>query len=52
MALKEWFLERGYFCCCLPVRFGVFLMSILTFVLAGALSFLFWFEVSGKLIQT
>jgi len=34
------------FCCCLPVRFGVFLLSILAFAGGGFLAFIGWVQLS------
>jgi len=38
--------RRPRFCCCLPVRVCVIIMSILGILLAGVLSVVCWFEVS------
>ncbi|KIJ18773.1 hypothetical protein PAXINDRAFT_129187 [Paxillus involutus ATCC 200175] len=44
--LKAWLFHSSSFCCCIPVRAGVVSMSILTFLLSGAISVIIWFEVS------
>lgn len=41
-----WIFQRPRFCCCLPVRICVIIMALLGFLLSGALSIIFWFEVS------
>lgn len=51
MGLRAYFLERKVFFCCLPVRFGAVVMSLLTLVLAGAVSFYLWFEVGSQSIS-
>ncbi len=38
--------QRPRFCCCLPVRMGVIIMSFLGIILSGLLSIVCWFEVS------
>jgi len=38
--------QRPRFCCCLPVRICVIIMSLLGILLAGVLSAVLWFEVS------
>jgi len=38
--------QRPWFCCCLPVRICVIIMSLLGILLAGVLSVVLWFEVS------
>ncbi|KAF9227421.1 hypothetical protein BS17DRAFT_764653 [Gyrodon lividus] len=43
--LKAWLFQSSSFCCCIPVRAGVVSMSILTFLLSGAISVIIWFEV-------
>ncbi|KII92578.1 hypothetical protein PLICRDRAFT_37348 [Plicaturopsis crispa FD-325 SS-3] len=45
---KEFFIGGRTFCCCLPVRLGVVLMSLFTILLAGAGSILFWFETGDS----
>jgi hypothetical protein len=47
-SFKAWFFERKFFCCCLPVRFGVIVMSFLTWLLSGGASFLLWFEATSQ----
>jgi len=38
--------QRPRFCCCLPVRICVIIMSLLGILLSGVLSVILWFEVS------
>jgi hypothetical protein len=38
--------QRPRFCCCLPVRMCVIIMSFLGILLSGLLSIVCWFEVS------
>jgi len=38
--------QRPRFCCCLPVRICVIIMSLLGIILSGLLSIVCWFEVS------
>ena len=38
--------QRPRFCCCLPVRVCVIIMSLLGILLSGMLSVVLWFEVS------
>ncbi|KAF9475777.1 hypothetical protein BDN70DRAFT_783814, partial [Pholiota conissans] len=40
------------FCCCLPVRFGVIVMSSLGCLVSGILMILLWFELSVTLYMT
>ncbi|KIJ61335.1 hypothetical protein HYDPIDRAFT_159675 [Hydnomerulius pinastri MD-312] len=40
-----WLFHSSSFCCCIPVRVGFILMTILSFLLSGALSVIIWFEV-------
>ncbi|KAF8554695.1 hypothetical protein OG21DRAFT_1030015 [Imleria badia] len=44
--LKAWLFQSSSFCCCIPVRAGFVLMSVLTFLLSGTISVIIWFEVS------
>ncbi|KAL4073987.1 hypothetical protein J3A83DRAFT_4232795 [Scleroderma citrinum] len=44
--LKERILHSNSFCCCIPVRIGFMLMTVLTFLVTGAISVIIWFEVS------
>jgi len=44
-SFKAWFFERKFFCCCLPVRFGVIVMSFVTWVFSGGASFLLWLKL-------
>ena len=34
-----------HFCCCIPVRLGVFLFSLLSFLTAGFLAAVEWYAV-------
>ncbi|PSR81137.1 hypothetical protein PHLCEN_2v6472 [Hermanssonia centrifuga] len=45
-SIKEFFIGGKRFCCCLPTRFGVIIGSLLTFLVAGALAIIIWFEVA------
>lgn len=40
------------FCCCLPVRLGVIVMSSLGCLVAGILMIILWFELSGALCSS
>jgi len=40
-----------HFCCCIPVRAGVFIFSLLSFLVAGLLSAVFWFVVHEIVIK-
>ncbi|KAF8973207.1 hypothetical protein BDZ97DRAFT_1990447 [Flammula alnicola] len=40
------------FCCCLPVRFGVIVMSSLGCLVSGVMMILLWFEISTTLYMT
>ncbi|KAI0058070.1 hypothetical protein BV25DRAFT_1310005 [Artomyces pyxidatus] len=42
-----WIFQRPKFCCCLPVRACVIIMSLLGLVLASLLSIILWFEVAS-----
>lgn len=42
--------QRPRFCCCLPVRVCVIIMSLLGILLSGMLSVVLWFEVSRACI--
>ena len=42
---RAW-LRSSSFCCCIPVRAGFVLITILTFLLSGAISIIIWFEIS------
>lgn len=44
---REWIFHGTKFCCCLPVRFGVISMSGIGILVAGFLSLILWFQVSG-----
>ena len=44
--------RRPRFCCCLPVRVCVIIMSVLGILLAGVLSVVCWFEVSRTYYET
>ncbi|KAG6330813.1 hypothetical protein ID866_8277 [Astraeus odoratus] len=44
--LKTRILYANSFCCCIPVRIGFILLTVVTFLAAGAISVLIWFEVS------
>lgn len=46
----EFFIGGKHFCCCIPNRFGVVLGSLLTFLVAGALAVIIWFEVASTSI--
>jgi len=43
---RELFFGGTKFCCCLPVRIGVIIMTVLGILFAGLLSILLWFEVA------
>ena len=43
--------RRPRFCCCLPVRICVIIMSLLGILLSGMLSVVLWFEVSRAYIS-
>ncbi|KAF8664370.1 hypothetical protein AX16_000742 [Volvariella volvacea WC 439] len=40
--------DKKKFCCCLPVRIGVIIMSAIGMLLAGLLMIVIWFEVSSN----
>lgn len=44
---RELFFGGTKFCCCLPVRVGVIIMTVLGMLFAGLLSILLWFEVAS-----
>ncbi|KAH8118968.1 hypothetical protein DFH11DRAFT_1562213 [Phellopilus nigrolimitatus] len=44
--VTDWIFRRQRFCCCLPVRLGVGVLSFLTILLAGLLMVILWFEVA------
>ncbi|KAH0827803.1 hypothetical protein J3R83DRAFT_3428 [Lanmaoa asiatica] len=46
MPVTAWLFHSNSFCCCIPVRAGFVLMSILTFLLSGTVSIIIWFEIS------
>jgi len=48
---KDYMLYSPYFCFCIPVRFGVLLMTCLSFLFSGVLSILVWFELSRASAQ-
>lgn len=45
---RDLFCGGRTFCCCLPVRVGVIIMSLLGIVVAGVLSIVLWFEVASQ----
>ncbi|TFK44764.1 hypothetical protein BDQ12DRAFT_673536 [Crucibulum laeve] len=49
---RDLFLGGSTFCCCLPVRVGVIIMTILGMFFAGILSIVLWFEVSSTIDMT
>ncbi|KAF7315608.1 DUF1746 domain-containing protein [Mycena indigotica] len=51
-SFRELFFGGTTFCCCLRVRLGVMIMSVLGMLFAGILSILLWFEVSTALNLT
>ncbi|KAJ7072260.1 hypothetical protein C8F01DRAFT_1103157 [Mycena amicta] len=44
---RDLFFGGNTFCCCLRVRLGVLIMTVLGMLFAGILSILLWFEVSS-----
>ncbi|KAJ8503130.1 hypothetical protein ONZ45_g11122 [Pleurotus djamor] len=44
---RDLFFGGKTFCCCIPVRIGVLIMSFLGMLLAGILSILLWFQVAS-----
>ncbi|KAJ7497368.1 hypothetical protein FB451DRAFT_229139 [Mycena latifolia] len=48
---RELFFGGTTFCCCLRVRVGVIIMSVLGMLFAGLLSILLWFEVASQLLH-
>ncbi|KAL4268923.1 hypothetical protein AB1N83_002073 [Pleurotus pulmonarius] len=44
---RDLFFGGTTFCCCLPVRVGVLIMSFLGMLLSGILSIILWFEVAS-----
>lgn len=49
---RELFCGGKTFCCCLPVRMGVIIMSFLGIIFGGVLSIVLWFEVSSTVDMT
>ncbi|KAI0342084.1 hypothetical protein BDW22DRAFT_1308533, partial [Trametopsis cervina] len=47
-AAKELVFGGKRFCCCIPTRFGVIAGSLLTFIVAGVLAVILWFEVATQ----
>jgi hypothetical protein len=47
MGFLRWYFLSKTFCCCLPVRAGVIVMSFLSILVAGILSLLIWYEVAS-----
>ncbi len=45
---RDLFFGGTTFCCCLPVRVGVLIMSFLGMLLSGILSIILWFEVASE----
>ncbi|KAH7927132.1 hypothetical protein BV22DRAFT_1118441 [Leucogyrophana mollusca] len=45
-SLRGWVFHSKSFCCCIPVRFGFVLLTLMSFLLGGALAALIWFELS------
>ncbi|KAK0226197.1 hypothetical protein IW262DRAFT_1294438 [Armillaria fumosa] len=43
---RELFFGGTQFCCCLPVRAGVIIMSLLGIILSGILTIVLWYEVA------
>ena len=43
----DWIFRRQKFCCCLPVRLGAALLSLLSLLLVGVLTVIIWFEVAS-----
>ncbi|KAF5321103.1 hypothetical protein D9619_001743 [Psilocybe cf. subviscida] len=44
---RRLFFGGNTFCCCLPVRLGMIVLTTLTCLIAGLLSIIIWFEVSS-----
>jgi len=49
---RELFCGGKTFCCCLPVRIGVLIMSLLGILFGGVLSVVLWFEVASTADMT
>ncbi|KAF8070510.1 hypothetical protein FPV67DRAFT_1487667 [Lyophyllum atratum] len=49
---RELFCGGKTFCCCLPVRMGVIIMSLLGILFGGVLSIVLWFEVASTADMT
>ncbi|ETW80729.1 hypothetical protein HETIRDRAFT_101844 [Heterobasidion irregulare TC 32-1] len=47
-AVRRWVFERHRFCCCLPVRVGVIVMSLANLLVSGLLSVICWWEVAAN----
>ncbi|KAG9316544.1 hypothetical protein JVU11DRAFT_2594 [Chiua virens] len=43
--VTTWLFRSDSFCCCIPVRAGFVLISLLTLLLSGAISVIIWFEI-------
>ena len=48
--VTDWVFRRQKFCCCLPVRWGVAVLSFLMILVAGLLMVILWFEVASELL--
>lgn len=49
---RDLFCGGKTFCCCLPVRMGVIIMSVLGILFGGVLSIILWYEVASEFNQT
>lgn len=48
---QDFFYRSQTFCCCLPVRVGVMVISLFTLLLSGILMIILWFLVSGTCLS-
>ena len=51
-AVADWVFRRQKFCCCLPVRMGVIVMSFITTLLSGLLMIVLWYELAGECYES
>jgi len=43
----ELFFGQSRFCCCIPARVGVAVMTVFGIILSALLSFALWYQISG-----